>query len=442
MKIMHIIPGSGGSFYCGNCLRDSKYVEALRKSSHEVSKIPMYLPLFADEHDLSPDVPVFYGAISIYLKQQVPLFRRAPAWFDGWLNSKRMLKLAARAAGSTRASGLEEMTVSMLLGETGQQKDELERMVEWISEHCNPDVIHLSNALLLGLAHRLKETLNVPVVCSLQDEDQWVDVMHRSARERVWNLISEKAEHVTELIPVSDYYAGEMKKQLRLPDSTLKSVHIGLYPEDYTWSRPSEKPRNIGYVSRMSEDLGLGVLVDAFIELKKDKEYADVNLYLTGGQTGDDRKFIRNIRSRLQRNGLEHNVVFFDEFEEDALRDYFKQIAVMSVPVLKGEAFGIYLLEAMASGIPVVQPALGAFPEIVNLSEGGVLYEPNTPDALCSSLKQVLSDPEKLDELAVKGRQGVENHFHVDLQVEKMMKIYEEAISKGQGNRIDRFRSA
>ncbi|MCB8999672.1 MAG: hypothetical protein H6540_06370 [Bacteroidales bacterium] len=67
MKILHIIPGSGGSFYCGNCLRDSKFVEALRQSDHQVVKLPMYLPLFADEHDLSGDIPVFYGAVSIYL---------------------------------------------------------------------------------------------------------------------------------------------------------------------------------------------------------------------------------------------------------------------------------------------------------------------------------------------------------------------------------------
>ena len=69
-----------------------------------------------------------------------------------------MLKLASKFAGSTRAKGLEEMTVSMLLGEEGQQKDELQRMVDWIVENCNPDVIHLSNALLLGLAQQLVRT--------------------------------------------------------------------------------------------------------------------------------------------------------------------------------------------------------------------------------------------------------------------------------------------
>jgi hypothetical protein len=63
------------------------------------------------------------------------------------------------------------------LGEQGAQKDELEHMVNWIAEHCKPDVIHISNALLLGLAKRLKEKTGVPVVCSLQDEDVWVDAV-------------------------------------------------------------------------------------------------------------------------------------------------------------------------------------------------------------------------------------------------------------------------
>ncbi|WP_372936446.1 hypothetical protein, partial [Mariniphaga sediminis] len=162
MNIIQIIPGSGGSFYCGNCLRDSKYFNALRAEGHQVTKIPMYLPLFADEHDIS-DVPIFYGAISTYLKQVFPVFRKAPKWFDNLLNSKPMMKLAASMAGSTRASGLEDMTISMLLGEQGKQKEELEHMVSWIAEHCKPDIIHLSNALLLGLAKRLKEKIGVPV---------------------------------------------------------------------------------------------------------------------------------------------------------------------------------------------------------------------------------------------------------------------------------------
>jgi len=425
---MHIIPGSGGSFYCGNCLRDSKYVEALRKSDHKVVKLPMYLPLFADEHDLSREIPVFYGAISIYLKQLFPIFRKAPGWVDRALNSRPMLKLASKFAGSTRARGLEEMTVSMLLGEEGQQQDELQKMVDWIVENCAPDVIHLSNALLLGLAQQLGERMHVPVICSLQDEDVWVDVMKPSAAESVWKLMSNKADHVAKFISVSDFYAGVMKKKMSLPAEKVDSVHVGVDPADYNFKAVSEKKRNIGFVSRMCFENGLDILVDAFFLLKQKEEYADVNLVLTGGSTGDDKKYLSDIRAQIREHGLQDQVEFHDDFEEQGLRDYFEKVAVVSVPVRNGEAFGIYLLECMASGIPVVQPALGAFPEIIEFAGGGVIYKENSPEALAHSLEKLLADPKEMDRLSKAGKEGVENHFHINMQAKRMVEVYESAI--------------
>jgi glycosyltransferase involved in cell wall biosynthesis len=388
----------------------------------------MYLPLFADEHDLSREIPVFYGAISIYLKQLFPIFRKAPVWVDNALNSKPMLKLAAKFAGSTRAKGLEEMTVSMLLGQEGQQKDELQRMVDWIVENCDPDVIHLSNALLLGLAQQLSERLKVPVVCSLQDEDVWVDVMKPSARDSVWKLMSTKGEDVNTFISVSDFYAGVMKEKMDIPEDKLSTVHIGVDPADYTFRLATEKKRNIGYVSRMCYENGLDILVDAFILLKKKKEFEDVGLVLTGGSTGDDRKYLTEIRAKLKENKLNEQVEFHEDFEEEGLRDYLDKVSMVSVPVRNGEAFGIYLLECMASGVPVVQPALGAFPEIVNLTEGGLIYDSNTPEALAESLESLLTDSKKLEDLSRKGAEGVDKHFHIDVQARNMVTIYENAI--------------
>jgi len=428
MNIMHIIPGSGGSFYCGNCLRDSKYVEALRKSEHKVVKLPMYLPLFADEHDLSREIPVFYGAISIYLKQLFPVLRKAPGWVDRALNSKPMLKLASKFAGPTRAKGLEEMTVSMLLGEEGQQKDELQKMIDWIVENCAPDVIHLSNALLLGLAKQLGERLQIPVICSLQDEDVWVDVMKPSAAESVWKLMSNKADDVTKFISVSDYYARVMKEKMALPEAKVTSVHLGVDPADYTFKPVAEKKRTIGYISRMCQGNGIDILVDAFILLKQKEEFEDVNLVLTGGSTGDDKKLLSELRSRIKEHGLHQQVEFHDDFEEQGLRDYLEKVSVVSVPVRNGEAFGIYLLECMASGIPVVQPALGAFPEIIELTGGGVLYKENTPEALAQSLEKLLSDPGEMDRLSRTGKEGVDKHFHIDMQAERIIEVYENAI--------------
>ncbi len=429
MNIVQIIPGSGGSFYCGNCLRDSKFVDALRQEGHQVIKVPMYLPLFADEHDLG-DVPVFYGAVSIYLKQLYPIFRKAPAWFDKLLNSKPMLKLAASMAGSTDATGLEEMTVSMLLGENGEQKDELARMVDWIAEHLQPDIIHISNALLLGLARQIREKTGVPIICSLQDEDVWVDVMEPGFRDQVWKLMKEKSVDVDAFIAVSRYFGDEMKKRMSLPADKIHSVYLGVDPEEYEFVSSATKDRSVGYISRMCQANGFDIVVDAFILLRENPGFSDVKLVVTGGSTSVDTKYIKMLKRRIDRAGLHRDVDFHDEFEGESRKEFFKKVAVGTVPVRNGEAFGMYLPELMASGIPIVQPALGAFPEIVNLSGGGVVYEPNTPAGLMQAWATVLSDRDNLANLSHLARKGVETYFNIHDHAREMIQVYEQMIDK------------
>jgi len=425
MKIIHVIPGSGGSFYCGNCLRDSKYFEALRKMGHDAIKIPMYLPLFSDEHDIN-DVPVFYGAISIYLKQMFPVFEKAPKWFDSLLNSKPMLRMAASMAGSTRARGLEEMTISMLEGERGKQHEELERMTDWMRDHFKPDVVHLSNALLLGLAKKLKEKLNVPVLCTLQDEDVWVDVMTDQSRNTVWQLMEENSEYVDRFISVSRFFANVAIRKMNLSAEKITSIHIGVDPDDYTYINSTDKKRTIGYISRMCYENGMDILVDAFILLKKEKTYEDVQLILTGGQTGDDRQYLKQIRKKLRKNRLMQYVDFHKEFEGDGRMEFFARSSVISVPVRNGEAFGIYIAESLASGIPVVQPALGAFPEILMKTGGGIIYQNNTPGELMAALKQLLDQPDVLRQLSKDARKSAEVHLNIHELAKELTGVYEE----------------
>ena len=435
LKIIHIIPGSGGSFYCGNCLRDSKYFDGLRRMGHDVAKVPMYLPLFSDEHDIS-DVPVFYGAISIYLKQLYPVFRKAPGWFDKLLNSKPMLKLAASMAGSTRAKGLEDMTISMLQGEKGKQHEELDRMTDWMRDHFKPDVIHLSNALLLGLAKTMKEKLRVPVVCTLQDEDTWVDVMSDPNRHKVWELMSENAGYVDRFISVSEYFKGVALEKMTIAPEKIITLHIGVDPADYTFRNSIEKKRTIGFISRMSHENGLDILVDAFLLLKKQPAYDDVQLIVTGGQTGDDTKFLKKVRDTIRNTGYVSSVDFHKDFEGEGRQEFFTKASVISVPVRHGEAFGIYIAESMASGIPVVQPALGAFPEILEKTGGGIIYDENTPEKLSLALRELLDNRPRLEKMSTDARIGAEQHLNIHELAKGLVNVYEEVQLSGRRSAV------
>jgi len=427
MKIVHIVPGFGGTFYCGNCLRDSGVIASLKKAGHHAITLPMYLPLTMDGKETGDDIPVFYGAVNIYLKQ-FPVFRHMPKWFEHLMNSTAVLKFAAKKSSSTRAEGLEDLTESMLLGAEGHQSEELQQLVDFLKYHEKPDIVHVSNALLLGMAKKVRDEVGVPVVCSLQDEDVWVDAMHEDHREKMWNLLAEKAKDVDAFIAVSDFFAGVMQKRMSIPDKKLHVLHVGVDPNAYTYSKPAREPQAIGYVSRIYEENGFEVLVDAFILLKKNPVFKTLKLKATGGQTGDDTKFINKQLSKLKQNNIEMDFEIQQDFTPSGLQVFFNSITVLSVPVLNGEAFGLYQLEALASGIPLVQPELGAFPEIITASGGGVTYKPNTASALADKLAEVLLNPVQLETMSIAGRKAVEEKFDCGKLSAKMVDIYKNLV--------------
>ncbi|MDQ1257733.1 MAG: hypothetical protein QG656_2339, partial [Candidatus Hydrogenedentes bacterium] len=76
MKIFHLTPGSGGTFYCQNCYRDAALLRALRRRGHDVMMLPMYLPIFSDTDGASTHSPIFFGGINVYLQQRFRLFQK------------------------------------------------------------------------------------------------------------------------------------------------------------------------------------------------------------------------------------------------------------------------------------------------------------------------------------------------------------------------------
>jgi len=430
MKIVHIIPGTGGAFYCENCVKDGSLVKALRQLGNQVTMIPMYLPLTDDEPDISGNTPIFFGAVNVYLQEKYPFLLHAPHWLNQLLDSPALLKFAASKAGSTRASGLEEMTLSMLRGEAGNQQTQLEQLVTWLKDEVQPDVVYLANAFLLGLARRIKQELHVPVVCALQDEDTWIQTMQENYVPLVWATLAERAQDVDAFVPVSQYYANIIANPLRIPPEKLQVVPIGINLEGYEPAPLTFDPPVIGFLSRMSESLGLGTLVEAFIKLKQDERLQSLKLHITGGHTADDQPFLDQIKTRLAAEQFLGDVKFFSDFDKNHRVEFLQSLTVMSVPMKCGEAFGIFQIEALAAGVPVVQPKIGAFPEIIEATGGGLIYEPNTVDALTEALASLLLNPPLTRTLGQKGLQAVTERFTNEYMAKQLLAVYENVVDK------------
>lgn len=421
MKVVHIVPGSGGTFYCQNCMRDAALVQALRRSGEDVVMVPMYLPMFTDGDPVQDDTPVFFGGINVWLQQQVSFFRKTPRWLDRWFDSKWMLRRAASMEGTTSAAGLGAMTLSMLEGVRGNQRKEVERLVAWLAEHEKPEVIHLSNVLLIGLAAEIKARLKVPVVCSLQDEDGWLDGINPPYSQRCWDAISARAGDVDRFVAVSGWFADRMSRRLSIPRERIEVVHVGIDLEGFGQASLDFNPPVLGYLSRMNATLGLGKLVEAFIELKKVPGLEDLTLRATGGLVGEDRRFVSSLRKKLARLGLENDAEFVEDFSREQRLAFLKSLSVLCVPVEQGEAFGTYMIEAMAAGVPVVQPDAGAFPELIEATGGGVIYK-----NLVEALRELLMNPERVRELGKKGRTSVVEQFSVETMAQHMRSVYED----------------
>jgi glycosyltransferase involved in cell wall biosynthesis len=436
MQFVQITPGAGG-MYCGGCLRDNALVAEMRRRGHETLMIPLYLPLTLDEADQSGGTPIFFGGINVYLEQKSALFRRTPRWFHRWLASPRLLKWAAGRAARTQATELGDLTVSMLRGEQGHQARELEEMVDWFRTRGRPDVIGLSNGLLVGLARRLKGELGSRLVCTLQGEDYFLDHLPAPYRDEAWSVLAERAAEIDCFTAPSAYYAELMARRLGLPQERVQVVANGINLEGYEAAGRSDReaggPPVLGYFARMCPEKGLDLLVEAFLLLKRRPATERLRLRVGGSCNGPDEAFVAGLRRRLESAGVSADVEFHPNVDRATKLALMGSFSVLSVPAHYGEAFGLYLLEAWAAGLPVVQPRTAAFPELIEATGGGVLVTPGEAAALADGIEGLILDPERARRLGEAGRRVVQSEFSDRRMVDRVIAVLEGA-SAGRGS--------
>lgn len=381
MKILFISPSAGDSYYCGNCFRDAILASALSEAGHDVTVMPLYLPM---QH-ATPGVPIFFPAVTYYIEQAMFKKGNIPAWLSRFASSDMFLGLAASMSGTTSSKGMEGMTMSMITGSDGAFKKNLAQLLDWVRKDGIPDIVHLSSTLLLGFADPMRRALEVPVVCSVQDEEVWIDGLEGDWAGAAWEAISDLGDDVDAFVTTSNYYRDIAVRRMPryeptviYPGFNLAKYHCDTLPADPT----------IGFFYRMNDLDGLDILAEAFVLLKEKGSVPNLKLKVGGGSTGSDSRFIAKVKRILKP--YMSDVAFEEEYIPSAHHVFYRDISVLSVPLRFDEAVGLYVCEAFAAGRPVVEPRRGSYPEIVG--DGGVLYDDESPAGLAAALENILLD--------------------------------------------------
>jgi len=424
LKIVQLTPGAG-KMYCGACLRDNALVSALRRMGHSVVMAPMYLPLTLDEDDQSAGTPIFFSGINVYLDQESPLFRKAPDWLHKLLAAPFLLRLASGAATNTRPEELGELTISMLRGEEGNQARELDDVIRWLRAE-KPDVVCLSNSLLVGLARRIRAEVCAPVICSLQGEDYFLDCIPEPHRTTAWQVAAERAAEVDAFVAPSQYYGKLMSQRLKVAPERMKVVYNGINLAGYEAAAPSVNksgPPVLGYFARMCREKGLDQLIGAFVRLKKREGLGNLKLRVGGSCGPSDQKLVDELRQKLAANRVLDDAEFCPNLSHAAKQEFLRSLTVFSVPAPHPEAFGLYLVEALAAGVPVVQPDHGGFSEVVTGTGGGRLFPARNEEALADALEVLLRSPAQARALGEAGRTAVRERFTMESMAEEFARL-------------------
>lgn len=393
MKIAFLTPGAG-QMYCGGCLHDHTLVAALNKLGHNAILLPLYLPLKLDDPAQSNKYPLFFNGINVYLDQYLGIFQKAPKFVRKLTSFKPLINLISKLSATTDPADVGDIAVSMLQGAEGKQHRELEELIDWLEKDFKPDVVCLSNSLLLGFAKRINERLNCPVVCQFQGEDIYINSMTVTYRAKVWRMLDEKIKDAHLFISPSKYAAVAMRQRLIIPEEKVRVVHNGINVSEFQGdSVVKNKPdKTIGYFARMCDEKGLHLLIDAFIELKNRKFHNNLKLKIGGVYLSKDEAYVKSLKQKLKYAGVLEDVEFYPNVGKKEKIAFYKSVDIFSVPAVLSEAFGLYTIEAIAAGVPLVLPRHGSFPEIVGETKTGILYAPNFTEYLVTALDRMLND--------------------------------------------------
>jgi len=406
MRVVQITAGAGGRI-CGSCLHDNALVRALRSRGRDAILVPAFVPTTTDEENVAID-RVVMGGVNVWLQEHVPLLRYTPAFLDHPLDSRRLLEWLSSRTGSARAADLGPLTVSTLQGEAGRQRKEVWKLAHWLAAEIRPDVVHLSNALLLGLARAIREVTGARIVASLSGEDVFIEQLPDPYREETWTLLRDRAADVDQFVALNRFFADFMGGRMGLPADTVAVVPHGVdltvfaaAPPDLEARRKARGGRlRLGFLARACPEKGLDQAIKALAILARDR---DVELVAAGATVEAERIYLAGCLALAEDLGVADRFTWRGQVDRAGKLALLGDIDLFTLPTTHPEAKGLSAIEAMAAGVPVVAAAHGTFPELLDGERAGLLHTPQDPADLARAITVLADAP---DRAAACGRHG------------------------------------
>ena len=445
LRIAILAAGAAG-MYCGSCIRDNALAMALKAMGHDCVMIPLYSPVKTDT-DNAAIGQVFYGGVNVFLQHASRIFRHTPRALDWALDRPWLLTLAGSYGAQTSPSELGGFILDILRGESGHTIKELRRLTRFLKTEVRPQVISVPNLMFIGAARMLKAELNAPVILELTGEDIFLDAMAEPDRTQARDIIRRRAQDVDRFVATSHYYADAMANYLQVPRDRIAVVYPGV-PHEYlrdgqsirnpqspprlSSSKSIRNPPTIAYLARICPEKGLDQLVDAMLLLQKKPGFENVRLRAAGYLGKANQDWYQQLSNRIAAGPLANHYTFLGEVDKAGKLALMDDADLFAAPTRYAESKGIYVLEALARATPVVLPAHGAFPELVQITQGGVTHPPGDAQALADTLANLLADPARRATLGQSGHTAVRNGFLDSHMAQGMLALYRDILDRRQ----------
>ena len=389
-------------------MHDNAVAKAMMQQGCDIQLVPTYTPIRTDEEDVSVD-QVFFGGINVFLQQKIPLLRLVPGFLDRFLDNAWLIRKATSRSTDMKPETLGALTVSMLKGSKGNQRKEVNRLCRWLAEE-QPDVVLFTNALIVGCIPEIKRRTSAKVWVTLQGDDVFLDSLPKNHRQQCIDSISRIANDVDGFVTHSQFYKNRMSEYFSIP---LEKIHVTRLGLDLTGFESAGKTGTdgvvtIGYLARLAHEKGFHHLVDAFVKLKQQPATEHIRLRAAGWLGDQNKAYAQENFDKLAGAGLSDAFEYIGQVTREEKIEFLRGVDVLCVPTEFLEPKALYALEAMAMGIPVVEPNHGCFPELIESTGGGLLYDPSDMEELKLQLFTLANDSQQRTEIGRRGQEAVQ----------------------------------